>query len=130
MPLQTNTNVSPYYDDFDPKKNFYRVMYKAGYPIQARELTQSQSIMQDQIENLASRILKEGDNVVPGEFALAVPVPYVRVSAITQGSTAQDFVGYTLTGATSGVIAQVNFATEATDEDDVTFYVSYVQPVY
>ena len=73
MPLQTNTNVSPYYDDFDPKKNFYRVMYKAGHPIQARELTTSQSIMQDQMEQFASRILKEGDNVVPGEFALALP---------------------------------------------------------
>ena len=126
MPLQTNTNVSPYYDDFDPKKNFYRVMYKAGYPIQARELTQSQSIQQDQIEKLASRIFKEGDNVVPGEFALATPAAYVRVAAITQGSTAQDYVGFTLTGVTSGVIAQVTFATEATDEDDATFYVNYI----
>ena len=126
MSLQTTTNISPYYDDFDPKKNFYRVMYNAGYPIQARELTTSQSIFQDQIENLASRILKEGDNVVPGEFGLAVPASYVRASSITQGTTAQDFVGYTLTGATSGVIAQVNFATEETDADDVTFYVNYV----
>ena len=56
MSLQTNTNISPYYDDFDPRKNFYRVMYKAGYPIQARELTTSQSIQQDQLEKLASRL--------------------------------------------------------------------------
>ncbi len=126
MPLQSNTNVSPYYDDFDPKKNFYRVMYKAGVPIQARELTQSQSIIQNQIENLASRILKEGDNVVPGEFAIAVPASYVRLSAITQGSSVQDYVGYQIKGVTSGVIAQVNFAVEATDEDDATFYVNYV----
>tara|TARA_R110002050_G_scaffold292587_1_gene448063 strand:- start:5453 stop:12940 length:7488 start_codon:yes stop_codon:yes gene_type:complete len=126
MSLQTNTNISPYYDDFDPKKNFYRVMYKAGYPIQARELTTAQSIAQNQIETLASRLMKEGENVVPGEFGLAVPVSYVRASTITQGTTAQDFVSYTLTGATSGVIAQVNFATEETDDDDVTFYVNYV----
>lgn len=126
MPLQTNTNVSPYYDDFDPKKNFYRVMYKAGVPIQARELTTSQSIMQDQIENLASRVLKEGDNVVPGEFAIGVPASYVRLATITQGSTVQDYVGYQIKGVTSGVIAQVNFAVEATDEDDATFYINYV----
>ena len=126
MPLQTNTNVSPYYDDFDPKKNFYRVMYKAGNPIQPRELTTSQSILQDQFEKLASRILKEGDNVVPGEFGLALPASYVRVSTITQGTKAQDYVGYNLKGVTSGVIAYVNFATEATDEDDTTFYINYV----
>ena len=64
--------------------------------------------------------------MVPGEFALATPAAYVRVAAITQGSTAQDYVGFTLTGVTSGVIAQVTFATEATDEDDATFYVNYI----
>ena len=67
MSLQKNLNVSPYYDDFDPQKNFYRVLYKAGLPIQARELTTQQSILQNQVETLMSRILKEGDNVVPGE---------------------------------------------------------------
>ena len=74
MPAQTNTNVSPYYDDFNPNDNFYRVLYKAGYPVQARELTQSQSILQDQIEKLGSRLLKDGDNVVPGEFSLGNPI--------------------------------------------------------
>ena len=125
MPLQTNLNIKPYYDDFDPLNNYYRVLYKPGYPVQARELTQSQTILQDQIEKLASRFLKEGDNVVPGEYSLNLPVAYVRASSITQGSTAQEYVGYTLKGVTSGVEAKVNFATAATDDDDVTFYVNY-----
>ena len=125
MPLQTNLNIKPYYDDFDPVKNFYRVLHKPGYPVQARELTQSQTILQDQIEKLASRILKEGDNVVPGEYSINVPVAYVRAASITQGATAKEFVGYTLRGVTSNVTAKVNFATEATDDDDVTFYVNY-----
>ena len=125
MPLQTNLNIKPYHDDFNPNNNYYRVLHKPGYPVQARELTQSQTILQDQIEKLASRFLKEGDNVVPGEFSLNVPVSYVRASSITQGSTAQEYVGFTLKGVTSNVIAKVNFATEATDDDDVTFYVNY-----
>ena len=37
MSLQLNTNIPPYHDDFDPDKNYYRVMCKPGYPIQARE---------------------------------------------------------------------------------------------
>ena len=125
MPLQTNLNVSPYYDDFSPLNNFYRVMFKAGFPVQARELTQSQSILQDQIEKLANKFLKEGDNIVPGEFSLGVPVPYVRCSSITQGSTAEEYVGYTLKGVTSGVIARVNYSAEATEDDDATFFVTY-----
>ena len=46
----TNLNVAPYYDDFDPTDNYHRVLFKPGYPVQARELTSLQSILQNQIE--------------------------------------------------------------------------------
>jgi hypothetical protein len=126
MALQTNTNVKPYYDDWEENKNYHRVMFKSGLPVQARELTQSQTILQDQIEKLASRFLKNGDQVQPGEFSLINPAVYVRVSSITQGATVDDFVGYYVTGATSGVKAQVQFAAPRTEDDDATFYVQYV----
>ena len=126
MALQTNTNVKPYYDDWEENKNYHRVMFKAGLPVQARELTQSQTILQDQVEKLASRFLKNGDQVQPGEFSLINPAVYVRVSSITQGATVDDFVGYYVTGATSGVKAQVQFAAARTEDDDATFYVQYV----
>ena len=35
MPQNTNLNISPYFDDFDKDKNFYRVLFRPGYPIQA-----------------------------------------------------------------------------------------------
>ena len=73
MPQQTNLNVSPYYADYNPLSDYYKVLYKAGYPIQARELTNTQLMLQNQIEQIASRTLKEGDNIVPGEFGIAVP---------------------------------------------------------
>ena len=47
MKQKTNLNTSPYYDDFDQSKNFYKVLFKPGFPVQARELTSSQSISQD-----------------------------------------------------------------------------------
>ena len=126
MPAQTNTNVSPYYDDFSPESNFHRVLFKPGYPVQARELTQSQTILQDQVERLASSFLKDGDNVVPGSFTYSNITPYVRCSSITQGATAQEFVGFKLRGVSSGVVAEVDFSAASTDEDDVTFYVTYL----
>ena len=44
MAKNTNLNVSPYFDDFDESKNYNRVLFKPGYPVQAREFTTSQSI--------------------------------------------------------------------------------------
>ena len=88
-------------------------------------MTNTQLMIQNQIETIASRILKEGDNVVPGNYGIAVPVPYVRLSSITLGSTATEFIGYTLTGVVSGVQAFVNWATDETDDDDATFFVNY-----
>jgi hypothetical protein len=125
MPANHNLNIPPYNDDWNPKKNFYRVMYKSGFPIQTRELNQTQSILQDQIQSLSSHFMKDGDNVVPGEFSLENPHSYVRVSTITNGSDPQEYVGYNFIGVTSGVKGRVTYAIESTDDDDLTFYVTY-----
>ena len=50
MPQQTNLNVAPYFDDFDASSDYHKVLFKPGYPVQARELTTLQSILQNQIE--------------------------------------------------------------------------------
>ena len=50
MPQETNLNVSPYFDDFDKDNNFYKVLFKPGTPVQARELSTLQSILQNQVE--------------------------------------------------------------------------------
>jgi len=126
MPIQSNTNVSPYFDDFDDKKNFYRMLFKPGFPVQARELSQSQTIINDQIEKLMSRFYNEGDTVVPGNFNIGNPTPYVRISSLRQGLKAKDLIGFEITGVVSGVVAEVLFAEEKTDDHDATLYVSYI----
>ena len=52
MAEKTDLNIAPYYDDYSESKNFQKVLYRAGRPLQARELTQSQSILQNQIERV------------------------------------------------------------------------------
>ena len=37
-------NINPYYDDFEEDKGFLRILFKPGYPVQARELTQLQTL--------------------------------------------------------------------------------------
>ena len=50
MPQETNLNNSPYFDDFNRDNEYYRVLFKPGIPVQSRELTNLQSILQNQIE--------------------------------------------------------------------------------
>jgi len=66
MAQQTNLNVSPYFDDFDASNDYYRVLFKPGYPVQARELTGLQSILQNQIAKFGQHMFKEGAKVIPG----------------------------------------------------------------
>ena len=68
MSQKTNLNVSPYYDDFDANQNFYRVLFRPGFPVQSRELTTLQSILQNQIESFGNNIFKDGSVVIPGNI--------------------------------------------------------------
>lgn len=58
--MALNLNSSPYYDDFDGNKNYNRVLFKPGVAVQARELTQLQTVLSDQLSQLGSFSLKEG----------------------------------------------------------------------
>ena len=84
MPQKTNLNVSPYYDDYDASKNFYRILFRPGYSIQARELTQLQSVLQNQIESIGRNKFKQGDLVIPGEVGLNNRLDYVKLSSVTE----------------------------------------------
>ena len=69
MSIETNLNVSPYFDDFSANNNFNRILFKPGTAVQARELTQSQSILQDQIEKAQLGLgLVEGSIISGGEL--------------------------------------------------------------
>ena len=57
MPLQENLNVAPYYADYTPLSDYYSILFKAGFPIQARELTNMQLMQQNQLEQFMSRFM-------------------------------------------------------------------------
>lgn len=126
MPQSTNLNVSPYYDDFDVNKDFYRVLFRPGYSIQSRELTTLQSILQNQVESIGKNIVKEGSMVVPGEVSYNNSYNYIKISSFSQGFALSQFIGATLTGETTGVTAKVINTSDETSEDAVTLYVNYV----
>ena len=124
MPSPTDFNLTPYYDDFSDSKKFHRILFRPSFAVQARELTQSQTILQDQIENLSDHIFKQGAMVIPGAISYDLNYYSVKLSA----KSISDITKYDsvrLTGASSGVIANVvgTSATDGTDPD--TLFVKY-----
>ena len=97
MSLDTNFNVNPYYDDFDEDKKFLRMLFKPGYAVQARELTQLQTILQKQVERFGNHIFKNG-SVVTGGQTFYQDVIYLKLDSTYEGVavSANAFVGQTL----------------------------------
>ncbi|ACV50075.1 conserved hypothetical protein [Delftia phage PhiW-14] len=63
---QTDLNVPPFFDDYEAAKNFHRILFRPGRTVQARELTQLQTILQDQINRTGRHLFEEGAIVIPG----------------------------------------------------------------
>ena len=133
MPQKTNLNISPYYDDFDKYDNFYRVLFKPGFPIQARELTTLQSILQNQVEAFGSHVFKEGSMVIPGNVNYDSEYYSVRINqehlGIDVGVYTSQLVGKRLRGETSGIVAVVDKYLPVSDADgitDLTLFVKYL----
>lgn len=66
--VPAESKVFPYYDDFDEDKNFKRILFRPGYAVQARELTQLQTILQNQIERFGQHIFENGSPVIGGDI--------------------------------------------------------------
>ena len=79
MPIKTNLNRPPYNDDFDLTKQYYRVLFKPSFAVQARELTQLQTTLQNQIEQFGDNIFKEGSIVKGCNFTQLDKLQFVRV---------------------------------------------------
>ena len=108
MAQNTNLNVTPYYDDFDKAKNFYRVLFRPGFPIQARELTQSQSILQNQVENMGTHLFKDGSMVIPGQIGYDLNVDAIMIQESFLGADVESYrsqiTGKIISGLTLSLI--------------------------
>ena len=133
MSQKTNLNISPYYDDFDSENNFYKVLFKPGYPVQARELTTLQSILQNQVTEFGSHMFKEGSMVIPGSlfydneyYAVKLQSTHLNVDVNVY---VDQLVGKKIEGGTSGVTAVVNNYSKVSSSneiEDLTIYVKYL----
>lgn len=137
MAIVTDLNTEPYFDDFDETKNFHRILFKPSTAVQARELTQLQTILQNQIERFGDNILREGTIIKGGNFVEESPLPYVKLldmatdtTGASVSATVATYVGMKLIGQTTGVEAIVVDAIaglETQNPDLNTLYVRYIK---
>ena len=133
MAQNTNLNIAPYFDDFDKSKGFLKVLFKPGFPVQARELTTLQTLLQDQIDTFGQGVYKEGSMVVPGGITLNKDVSCILIQNsylnldVENYRTALD--GTIIKGSTSGVRARILFSISAatSTRSNITFYLNYLQ---
>ena len=128
-------NISPYFDDYDESKLFQRILFKPGYAVQARELTQLQTILQNQVTRLGNHMFSDGDMVIPGGVHHDNKYHYVKVDAsYTDGAstvfdaetyTADQLIGATIAGSTSTVAGIVVGFETSVGSDPVTLFVKY-----
>lgn len=130
MPIQTNLNVSPYYDDYSQEKDFYRILFKPGVAVQARELNQLQSILQKQIERFGDNIFTRGTIIDGCNIRFEVKLPYVKIKDVQIDGApvnVEEFVGLTVRNSANLVarVEEVIGGYESRDPDLNTLFVKY-----
>lgn len=93
----SNYNIDPYFDDFDKTKNYVKVLFKPGVPVQARELTQMQTAIQEQIKSIGGFLFKNESLVLGGESS-SFDLFYIDVISTDLTS----YVGREMIAGTSG----------------------------
>ena len=127
MPSPTDFNLSPYYDDFTESKKFHRVLFRPAFAVQARELTQAQTQLQNQIEKVSDHLFEKGAMVIPGEIGYDLNYYSVKLTSIASSNTLAQFTTDTvLTGGSSGVRAVVVNTDPLSGSDPDTLYVKYL----
>ena len=129
MPKTFTSNVfsSSYKDDFKDSDNYHRILFNSGRALQARELTQMQTIIQKEIARFGRNIFLEGASVNPGGPSITSDYEFIKLNTTTNvlPTDITTLVGTEFTGQTSGVKARVLEVVIAENSDPATLYVQY-----
>ena len=130
MAINTDLNVTPYFDDYDEDKKFHRVLFRPSVPVQARELTQSQTILQNQIERFGDHVFQSG-TIIKGCSFNYQTINYLKLNDANTSSSAlvmSEFSDTYVRTSSANLIAQVHEVKsgfEATNPDLNTIWFDY-----
>jgi len=131
MPINTDLNISPYFDDYDENKDFYKVLFRPGVSVQARELNQLQTILQKQIERFGDAVFRTGTIIEGCAFKFEKIFPFVKIKDTETNGTAVNVNDYvdkyvqSLSTKLKGHVLAGISGFESADPDLNTLYVRY-----
>jgi hypothetical protein len=126
--FNSSTLSGTYRDDWNDSDGYHQILFNSGRALQARELTQLQTIIQEEIARHGKNVFKEGSRVSAGGITIDNQIRYVKISTVGGGTFADIPVGTLLTGGTSGYTARVLDVKEAGVDGYTTdtLYLRYV----
>ena len=129
--LSTNLNAAPYWNDFDSNSNYYSVLFKPSFPVQAREVNNLQSILTDQIGKMGDNIFVPGTIISGCNLNFDNKLPYVKLlDTYANGSalTVSDLIGKTAV-SNSGLTAFIKLGKQgyqSTSPNLNTIFIKYL----
>ena len=128
MALSTDFNVDPYYDDYSEAKSFYRVLFKPGYAVQAREVTQLQTILQKQVERHGEHLFKNGSIVLGCQMNYDNEAKSLKLETQYSGVdvSVSSFANAIVVGATSNARGRVVSSEAGTASEQPTLMFHYM----
>ena len=131
MSLETNFNVSPYFDDYDEAKEFYKILFRPSVSVQVRELNQLQTILQNQIERFGNHVFKNGTIVSGVNFNYLPYYPFVKIKDTNvndQPVDVQTYANYWVKNSANLVakVVKYDIGVESQDPDLNTLYFRYL----
>jgi len=131
MPLKTDLNISPFFDDFAEENNYYRILFRPEVSVQVRELNQLQSILQNQIERFGGHIFKNGTVLSGCGFQFYPNFDYIKINdtngdaeAVSAESIKDFFVKNS--NNTIAIIEDAIDGFESKNPDLNTLYIRYI----
>ena len=123
-------NINPYNDDFAQNaldNNYMRIMFKPGKAVQTRELTQIQSILQNQIKQFGDHVFQDGSPVIGGNLTLDNKTKFIKLLETFENTDieVEEFNG-TVIRNTSGTVQAKVLATYFPTDGIPTLMVRYI----
>ena len=115
-------SASPYFDDFETAAPHYKILFRPGYAVQARELSQIQSLIQEQIKRFGDNVLKDGTAVSGGNFYFENDLLSIKLDPTYLGANVDStkiLANANIIGGTSNSIGRVKFVLSKTATDPI-----------
>ena len=109
-------------------------MFKPGFPVQARELSTLQSILQNQVESFGTHMFKDGSMVIPGGIAYDQEYYSLKIEEEHLGTPVtlylNELIGLRLKGEITGNIVSIDnfeYPEDNADLTNLTIYVKFLE---